>query len=425
MSRGKILIVGRGAREHALAWRGAHEGFEVIVAPGNEGIARHARLAEVDAGDHQALVELATREQVDAVIIGPEQPLVDGLADALRDAGVPTVGPSAKVAELEGSKAVAKAFMARHRIPTAVHKTVTSVAEGLDAIRSFSRPPVVKACGLAAGKGVVVAETFAEAEAALRDCIDAKRFGEAGAEVVLEERLLGQEVSFFVLTDGEGAVTFAPCQDHKRIFEGDAGPNTGGMGAYAPAPVFTEAVHQRVTEQIVRPTLAGLRAEGTPFVGILFVGLMIDETGAPKVIEYNVRLGDPEAQPLMFGLDGSVMDLFVAVARGELVSSHLASRPAVSVVLASEGYPGHVRKGVIIEGLEPDGSLLMEDVMVFHAGTRRDSETGAWLTNGGRVLGICARGETLAEATSRAYDAMSKIELEGGQFRRDIAARAL
>ncbi|MCA9686492.1 MAG: phosphoribosylamine--glycine ligase, partial [Myxococcales bacterium] len=296
----KILIVGSGGREHALAWRCTSEGHEVVATPGSDGIARlaGARCVGVAESDHPGVVALARSEAVDLVIVGPEAPLVAGLADALRAAGVATIGPGAAAAELEGSKAVAKQFMVRHGIPTARHVTVDSLEAGLAALGEFVEigPPVVKASGLAAGKGVVVAETMAEAEEALRECF-AGRFGAAGAEVVLEQRLRGREASFFVLTDGTHAATFEACQDHKRIGEGDTGPNTGGMGAYCPAPIVDEAVRAKVMERIVAPTLAGLREEGRPFVGVLFVGLMID-AGEPSVIEYNVRFGDPEVQPL-------------------------------------------------------------------------------------------------------------------------------
>jgi phosphoribosylamine--glycine ligase len=425
MSKGKLLIIGSGGREHALAWRCHHEGYEAIVAPGNDGMARHGRCAAVLVNDHDALVELARREAVDAAIVGPEQPLVDGLADKLRAAGVPTLGPSGRAAELEASKAAAKSFMKRHAIPTAAYRSVASVEEGLEAMGQFAEPPVVKADGLAAGKGVVVAESFEEAEGALRDCIEGQRFGAAGASVVLEERLEGQEASFFVLSDGRQAINFAPSQDHKRIFDGDRGPNTGGMGAYAPAPICDAAVRSEVQERIVVPTLAGLREEGRPFVGILFVGLMIDGRGVPKVVEYNVRFGDPEAQPLMFGLREEVVPHFIAASRGTLESGELASQPAVTVVMASAGYPASSTKGTPIIGLDEHGALPMEDVMVFHAGTRRDAATGEWQTHGGRVLGVCARSDTLPSAVSRAYDAVDGISIAGGQVRRDIAARAL
>jgi phosphoribosylamine--glycine ligase len=419
----KILVVGSGGREHALAWKCSEEGHDVWAAPGSDAIAREGvTCIEASLTDGAAQwVELCRHQRFDLVIIGPEQPLVDGLGDRLREAGIAVLGPSAAAARLEGSKAEAKSFMQRHGIPTARSRTVCTLEEAEVALDEFERPPVVKASGLAAGKGVVVAETFDEARRAIRDCLELDRFGDAGHELVLEERLHGQEASFFVLTDGTHKLCFAACQDHKRIHDGDRGPNTGGMGAYAPAPVVTDALRSRVLEEIVEPTLKGLRDEGRPFVGILFVGLMIAEDGAPKVIEYNVRFGDPEAQPLMFGLEENIVDHFVAAARGELADGELRCRPAATVVMASAGYPASSTKGVPIHGLETVADD--EAVKVFHAGTRR--RKGQWETAGGRVLGICAHGGTLEEALRRAYDATEQVSFEGAQFRRDIGARAL
>ncbi len=430
-----ILIIGSGGREHALAWRCKHEGHRVIVAPGSQGIAAtlaghgvagQGSCVGVAEDDHAGLIELARREGVELAIVGPEAPLVAGLADRLREAGIATVGPGAAGAELEGSKAAAKAFMQRHQIPTARHVTVQSLDAGLAALRSFEVPPVIKASGLAAGKGVTVAESFFEAEDALRACLQGGRFGAAGREVVLEERLIGQEASFFVLTDGTRAATFVACQDHKRIGDGDTGPNTGGMGAYAPAPIVDEAVHGRVMSTIVEPTLAGLRAEGRPFIGVLFVGLMIDPQGRPAVIEYNVRFGDPEVQPLMLGLEVELVPRLLAAARGELVDERLPGSPAATIVLASAGYPERSTSGVEIRGLA-EAMCRIEgdpDLAIFHAGTSRD-DAGRWLTKGGRVLGVCAKGSDLRAAVSRAYALVHTLEIEGGQWRRDIAARAL
>ncbi len=420
-----ILILGGGGREHALAWRCTHEGHAVIAAPGNDGIARldGARCTPISLGDGEGVVELALREAVDLVIVGPEAPLVDGLADLLRAAGVATIGPGARAAELEGSKSLAKAFMVAHRIPTARHVTVRDLESGLAALADFDAPPVVKASGLAAGKGVTVAETKAEAEAALRECLEGGRFGAAGAEVVLEERLSGEEASFFVLTDGTHAVTFEPCQDHKRIGDGDTGPNTGGMGAYCPAPIVDAAVRAKVMKRIVGPTLAGLREEGRPFVGVLFVGLMID-AGEPSVVEYNVRFGDPEVQPLMLGLEVDLVPQLLAAANGELRDGHLPGAPAATVVLASAGYPETSTKGVPIEGLEAAmaSARASSGQAIFHAGTGLEGEV--WETRGGRVIGVCASGEGLDEALSKAYALLAEIGLEGGQYRRDIGSRA-
>ncbi|MCB9567637.1 MAG: phosphoribosylamine--glycine ligase [Myxococcales bacterium] len=417
----KILIVGGGGREHALAWRCVVEGHDVEVAPGSDGIAEDAACVAIAADDHAGLIAHARANAVDLVIVGPEQPLVDGLADRLREAGIAVLGPSAAAARLEGSKAEAKAFMARHGIPTAAYHTVASLDEGRAALQRFARPPVVKASGLAAGKGVTVAATFAEAEEALRACLEGQAFGDAGATVVLEERLEGEEASFFVLSDGARARTFVAAQDHKRLGDGDQGPNTGGMGAYCPAPVCTPAVHERVMATIVEPTLAGLRAEGTPFVGVLFVGLMIDADGIPRVIEYNVRFGDPEAQPLLFGADEPVVPHLHAAARGELTPGVIRGRAAASVVFASAGYPAGSTRGSRIRGLEALQGA--PDLKVFHAGTRRGA--GGWETNGGRVLGVCARGDDLRQAIARAYEGCAALSFDGMQLRHDIGARAL
>ncbi len=417
----RILIVGSGGREHALAWRSRVEGHDVRVAPGSDGIAEDATCVPIGVTEHARLITYAVGKAIDLVIIGPEQPLVDGLADKLRSAGIATLGPSAAAARLEGSKAEAKAFMMRHGIPTAASRTVSDLGAGRRALMSFEEPPVVKASGLAAGKGVTVCESFEEAEAALRSCLEGQAFGESGATVVLEERLRGEEASFFVLTDGTRMRTFAAAQDHKRLLDGDRGPNTGGMGAYAPAPIVDPELHERVLATIVAPTLEGLRAEGTPFIGILFVGLMIDAGGVPRVIEYNCRFGDPEVQPLLFGAQEPVIPHLLAAAEGRLSPGQIRGLPAATVVLASAGYPRSSTKGVSIAGLESLGSC--GELKVFHAGTRRGAK--GWETAGGRVLGICARGEDLQQAIARAYEACASIESEGAQLRRDIGARAL
>ena len=418
----RIVIFGAGGREHALAWRCASEGHAVHVAPGSPGIAADATCHPLALDDLDAATALARGLAPDLVIIGPEQPLVDGLADRLRHAGLATFGPSAAAAELEGSKAVAKAFMDRHGIPTARHVRVDALAPGLAALRGFATPPVVKASGLAAGKGVTVAESFAEAELALRSCLEGQVFGAAGATVVLEERLVGEEASLFVVTDGERWLCMPAAQDHKRLRDGDQGPNTGGMGAYCPAPVCDTAVLRRVEDQVIAPTLAGLRAEGRPFIGALFIGLMIDAKGRATVIEYNCRFGDPEIQPVLFGLQAPIVPHLHAAACGRLqpLGVPLAATAAASVVIASAGYPGRVTPGAAIRGLEAAAAL--PEVKVFHAGTRRTPE--GWVTAGGRVLGVCARGPSLRAAIERAYAACARIEVEGGQLRRDIGARA-
>ncbi|MCR9163515.1 MAG: phosphoribosylamine--glycine ligase [Nannocystaceae bacterium] len=417
----KFLIIGGGGREHAIGWRLHAEGHEVHAAPGNPGLAELGTNHPHPVGDPAALVELAKTLEVDLVVIGPEQPLVDGLADVMREAGVAVFGPSAAAARLEASKAESKTFMAAHGIPTARHVTVTSLDEGLAAVRTFEVPPVVKADGLAAGKGVTVAQTHEEAEDALRACLQGGAFGEAGATVVLEQRLTGQEVSFFVISDGTHAATLLPAQDHKRIGEGDTGPNTGGMGAYAPAPIFTDAVRAKTMARIVAPTLAGLRAQGRPFVGVLFVGLMIDDAGDPWVVEYNVRFGDPETQPLMLGLQAPLGETLLAAVDGTLTDQALPGTPAATVVMASAGYPASSHKGDRIEGLEAAGKT--PGVTVFHAGTRGSAQ-GELETAGGRVLGVCASADALDEALRRAYAAIDQIRFDGMQFRRDIGRRA-
>ncbi len=417
----RILIVGSGGREHALAWRCRIEGHDVRVAPGSAGIGEDATCVQIAAHEHERLLTYAVGKAIDLVIIGPEQPLVAGLGDRLRLAGIATFGPSAAAARLEGSKAEAKAFMLRHRIPTARSVTVTDIAAGLLAIRSFDTPPVIKASGLAAGKGVTVSESFEEAEEALRCCLEGQAYGDSGSTVVIEERLVGEEASFFVLTDGVRARTFVAAQDHKRIGDGDRGPNTGGMGAYSPAPVVDAAVYERVMQTIVAPTLAGLSAEGSPFVGVLFVGLMIDAAGVPRVIEYNCRFGDPEAQTLLFGAQEPVVPHLFAAAEGRLSAGKIRGLACATVVLASAGYPQSSEYGVAIEGLSRLAAC--QELKVFHAGTRLGEE--GWETAGGRVLGVCARGADLCQAIDRAYEACAQLSFEGMQLRRDIGGRAL
>ena len=417
-----ILILGSGGREHALAWKAAQEGHRVSVAPGSDGMRELATVLPVSLADHEAVVQLARSISADLVVIGPEEPLVAGLADALRANAIATFGPSKAAAELEGSKSAAKEFMFRHAIPTAKYEVASTGDDALAKLKLFPQPPVVKASGLAAGKGVTVAETFEEASAAIQDCLSGRRFGDAGGVVVLEERLQGEEVSFFSICDGEHAIHLAACQDHKRVGEGDTGPNTGGMGAYLPAPVCTDEVRSKIISEVVEPTLAGLREEGRPFVGVLFCGLMIDVDGNPRLIEYNVRFGDPETQPLMVGLREPIMEDLLAAAHGNLKMRDPVSQPAASVVLASAGYPATSTKGSPISGLEAAGGV--NDVIVFHAGTRLEAP-GAWVSNGGRVLGICATAKELNTAVANAYQALDCISMPGGHARRDIAHRAL
>jgi phosphoribosylamine--glycine ligase len=423
----RVLILGGGGREHALAWKIAQSPrvARVLAAPGSAAMERVATcFPDVKAGDADAVLALAKREGVDLVVVGPEDPLVAGIGDALRAAGVAVFGPSQGAARLEGSKAFAKAFMQRHRIPTASFATFDDLDAALGYVRSLGAPCVVKADGLAAGKGVAMCPDPEAAAAALRECMGERRFGAAGARVVIEEWLQGQEVSYYALSDGTNVVPLAGAQDHKRALDGDRGENTGGMGAYSPAPVFTPEIEKRVLEEIVHPVIRGMAAEGHPFQGVLFVGLMIDAAGAPKVIEFNVRFGDPETQPLVLRLDGDLAVLLDAAARGTLdaVAAPEWHGAAVCVVLASGGYPRDYATGKTIRGL--DEAERDPDVIVFHAGTKRDA-TGAFVTAGGRVLGVTARGENVADAQRRAYAACDRIAFDGMQLRRDIAARAL
>ena len=421
------MLVGGGGREHALAWKIAQSPLvsELLAAPGSDAISALARcFPAASSADVAGLVALAREESVDLVVVGPEDPLVAGLADRLREAGIAVFGPSAAAAQLEGSKSFAKAFMARHGIPTAAF----AVFDDLDAARAHVRGQsagcVVKADGLAAGKGVAVCETPEQALAALDEAMGQRRFGAAGDRVVIEERLIGEEASYYGISDGEHVIALAAAQDHKRIGAGDTGENTGGMGAYAPAPVVDAAVEKKVLERVVYPAIRGLAADGTPYRGVLFVGLMIDAAGDPRVIEFNVRFGDPETQPLVMQMAGDLVPLLDGAARGALgravpPETHGA---AVCVVLASEGYPRAVVNGRAIAGL--DAAARDPDVVVFHAGTRRRPD-GGFVTAGGRVLGVTARGETIALARERAYRAVAEIRFEGQQVRRDIAARGV
>jgi phosphoribosylamine--glycine ligase len=420
----KVLLVGGGGREHALAWKLAQSPqlTRLYAAPGNPGIAAHADCVPVRDTDLDELVALARRERLELAVIGPELPLSLGLRDRLSDAGLSVFGPSQAAARLESSKAFAKDLMARYGIPTARFR----VFQDADAARRFCRelgaPLVVKADGLAAGKGAMVCATLPEADAAIRLCLDDDAFGAAGRTVVVEEFMTGEEASFFVITDGVSALPLPAAQDHKTIFDDDRGPNTGGMGAYSPAPVMDEAMTGRVMDEIVTPTLAAMAKEGAPYAGVLFVGLMIGPDG-PRVVEFNCRFGDPECQAILPRLDGDVLPVFEAVAAGRGLPASLRWRreASVCVVLASPGYPGTPRAGLAIEGVEAAAAL--PGVNVFHAGTaRRD---GALLTAGGRVLGVQTLGGDIRAAIERAYDAVGRIRFEGMQFRHDIGRRAL
>ncbi|MBW2289990.1 MAG: phosphoribosylamine--glycine ligase [Deltaproteobacteria bacterium] len=423
----RVLVLGSGGREHALAWKIAHSPLvsKVLAAPGSDGMSAVADLfPDVPADDTEKVLDLAQREAVDLVVVGPEVPLANGIADRLRAAGVAVFGPDAAAAKLEASKAHSKNFMARHDIPTAAFEVFDDLDAALSFVREKDGPCVVKADGLAAGKGVAVCATRAEAESALREIMGDRRFGAAGERVVIEDLLEGEEVSYYAITDGEHIVTLAAAQDHKRALDGDRGENTGGMGAYSPAPVLRPEIEKRVIEEVVFPAIRGLAAEGTPYVGVLFVGLMIAADGAPSVVEFNVRFGDPETQPLMMRLSSDIVPLLDAAARGRLdsVAPPTWGDASVCVVLASGGYPREFRKGIPIRGL--DAAAADPDVEIFHAGTRRNQD-GVFETSGGRVLGITARGATVREAVDRAYAAADRIEFDGRQLRRDIAARAL
>lgn len=417
----RVLILGSGGREHALAFRAQQEGYEVHAAPGSDGIAQVATCHAVKLGDAQAVIALARSVEPQAVIVGPEQPLVDGLADELRAAGISTFGPGKGASQLEGSKAFSKALMQRHQIPTAQAILCKSLAEAEQALEKMSAPPVVKASGLAAGKGVVVCDSMQEAQDAVRACFVDERFGQAGAEVLLETRLVGQEASYFVLCDGKQWLGLAPCQDHKRLQEGDKGPNTGGMGAYLPAPVVDAAVRERIERQVVARTVRALEAEGLPYQGVIFVGLMIDPQGEPHVIEYNVRWGDPETQALMLGARGPLIEQMVEIAQGAWTPREVRFEPAANVVMASAGYPLSSTKGSPIEGL--DQAQAGEHVEIFHAGTKKGPE--GWQSNGGRVLGVCASAPSFKEALAKAYARMDELSMPGAQVRRDIGHQAL
>lgn len=423
----RILIVGGGGREHALAWALSRSAAapELFIAPGNPGTAALGRNVPIDAADVGALRDFAIENAIDLTIVGPEQPLVLGLVDRFEEAGLAVVGPTAAAARLEGSKAFSKAFMERHGIPTAAHRTFTADAydEALAYLRAGGAPVVLKASGLAAGKGAVVCMTMEEAERTMDELLRQRVFGAACDEVVVESFMEGEEASVFVLTDGRDYVLLAPAQDHKRVGEHDTGPNTGGMGAYAPAPVVTPAVLEEVRRTIIEPTLAGMAAEGAPYRGFLYCGLMMTAEG-PKVVEFNCRLGDPEAQVVLPLLETDPVELFAAAAEQRLGSVTLRQRrgAAACVVVASEGYPGAYRKGDVIEGLE--AAAAVEGVVVFHAGTKQ-ADDGRVHTAGGRVLGVTGVGGDLADALQRAYEAIGRIHFDGMHYRRDIGRRGL
>ena len=426
----KVLVIGSGGREHALAWKLAQSPrvSQVLVAPGNAGTAHEdkCRNVAIVATDIDALLALVENEGVAVTVVGPEGPLVAGVVDAFRARGHRILGPSAAAAQLEGSKAFAKDFLARHGIPTAQYAVHTHAEQALEHVRQHCNgsgtPIVIKADGLAAGKGVIVATTLAEAEAAITDMLSDYAFGAAGARVVIEEFLDGEEASFISIVDGKTALPMATSQDHKRVGDGDTGPNTGGMGAYSPAPVVTPEVHARIMREVVEPTVRGMAADGMPFTGFLYAGLMIDKAGAPKVIEFNVRFGDPETQPVMLRLQSDLLDLVEAAidARLHAVDAQWDPRPSLGVVMAAENYPGTPRLGDVINTWDaPD----IDGTKVFHAGTQLEGQHV--ITSGGRVLCVCALGDSVADAQRKAYSEVAGISWHGEFHRHDIGWRAI
>ncbi|EKK5377863.1 phosphoribosylamine--glycine ligase [Morganella morganii] len=420
-----ILIIGNGGREHALAWKAAQSPLakNVYVAPGNAGTAQEPNLTNVDisATDIDGLVAFARANNIGLTIVGPEAPLVLGVVDAFNAAGLTIFGPTKGAAQLEGSKAFTKDFLARHHIPTADYQNFTEIEPALAYLDKTGAPVVIKADGLAAGKGVIVAMTLKEAQDAVHDMLAGNAFGDAGHRIVIEEFLTGEEASFIVMVDGKNVVPMATSQDHKRVGDNDTGPNTGGMGAYSPAPVVTDAVHQRVMEKVIYPTVEGMAAEGHTYQGFLYAGLMIDEQGEPKVIEFNCRFGDPETQPIMMRLQSDLVELCLAGAQGKLAgkTSQWDPRPALGVVMAAGGYPGDYRKGDVIEGLD----IQEADCKVFQAGTAL--KNGAVVTDGGRVLCVTALGEDIAQAQTQAYAALQHIHWNDAFCRSDIGYRAI
>ena len=422
----KVLVIGGGGREHALAWKAAQSPLvdRVFVAPGNAGTAREPEMENVAIGaeDIDGLLAFARDNAIGLTIVGPEAPLVDGIVDRFQAGGLACFGPSRGAAQLEGSKAFTKDFLARHAIPTGAYRTFTDIDPALAYLREQGAPIVVKADGLAAGKGVIVATTLEEAEAAVRDMLAGNAFGEAGHRVVIEEYLEGEEASFIVMADGEHVLPMATSQDHKRVGEGDTGPNTGGMGAYSPAPVVTGTVYGRIMSEVILPTVRGMAAEGLPYTGFLYAGLMITPDGAPRVIEYNCRFGDPETQPIMLRMKSDLVAHCVAALEGRLGGERAAwdERASLGVVMAAGGYPGSYSKGDVISGL-PDADE--PGLKVFHAGTAEQADRV--VTAGGRVLCVTALGDTVSEARDRAYEQLARIQWNQAYWRTDIGYRAV
>lgn len=418
----KVLVVGSGGREHALCWKIAQRpDTEVYVAPGNIGMVDVATLVNIKVDDIAGLVDFAKAEGIDLTVVGPELPLTLGIVDAFQEAGLACFGPNKAAAKLEGSKAFSKELMKKYGIPTAAFDTFTDVDKAKAFVDEIGVPCVVKANGLAAGKGVIICMTREEADKAIEDMLTDHAFGDASATIVIEEYMVGPEVSVLAFADGKSVLPMVSAQDHKRIFDGDKGPNTGGMGAYSPAPVYTEALSAEVNKTIIEPTIAAMAAEGTPFTGILYTGLMLTEKG-PRVLEYNVRFGDPETQPIMVRMKSDIVALFQACVNGKLDEATLEwhDEAAVCVIMASGGYPASSEKGVPIHGLD---DIAAEEAIVFHSGTAE--KDGEIVTNGGRVLGVTAKDATIKGAIDKAYAAVEKINFDHMQFRRDIGARAL
>ncbi len=423
-----VLIIGSGGREHALAWKTAQSDKvkKVFVAPGNTGTALESNLENVDiqVDDIAGLVKFAQKNDIGLTIVGPEIPLVLGVVDAFEEAGLKCFGPNKAAAQLEGSKAFSKNFLAKHNIPTAAYAVFTEIAPATEYINKMGAPIVVKADGLAAGKGVILADTTEEAISAVTDMLAGNKFGDAGSRVVIEEFLLGEEASFIVIADGKNILPMVTSQDHKARNNGDTGPNTGGMGAYTPAPVVTRSIHNKIMNEIIKPTIEGMAADGVPFTGFLYAGVIIDKEGNSKVLEFNVRSGDPETQPIMMRLQSDLAELCLAAVDKKLdtVTAKWDSRAALGVVLAAEGYPSEeYRKGDIISGID---NANASDIKVFHAGTGSDKDSNI-ITTGGRVLCVTALGENVTQAQARAYKGVDKISWQGMYHRNDIGHRAV
>lgn len=426
--KNKVLVIGSGGREHALAWRLSLSTAvkHVYVAPGNPGTANEKNVENVDiaSDDYSGLIKFCQNSAIDLVVVGPEQPLCDGLVDRMTQAGIACFGPSAQAAQLEGSKAYSKHFLEKYEIPTAAYGSFADVDSAIEYLSTQSYPIVIKADGLAAGKGVVIAEDAQQAQEAVRDMLAGNAFGEAGHRIVIEEFLQGEEASFIVIADGENFIPMATSQDHKARDDGDKGPNTGGMGAYTPAPVVTQSVYDKTIETIIKPTIAGMQSEGCPFVGFLYAGLMIDAQGNPKVLEFNVRFGDPETQPIMMRLKSNLDELCLSAIAGKLNTQEITwdKQACLGVVLAEKGYPESYAKGSEILGLN-NPICQAEGCKIFQAGTK--IEEGKLLTNGGRVLCVCSLGKTIQEAQNRAYSTVAAVHWDSKYNRSDIGHKAL